>query len=60
MCQEKLSVGFYILEESSMSSQHGSKVFGVYSIQYIAGISKIKVNNTNVGIFCKKIVRWPT
>ena len=23
-------MGFYILEESSMSSQHGSKVFGVY------------------------------
>ena len=27
--EEKLSVGFYISEESSMSSQHDSKVFGV-------------------------------
>ena len=52
MCQEKLSVGFYISEESSMSSQHGSKA-SVWSI--MAGIFKIRVNNTNVGNFGKTI-----
>ena len=44
-------MGFYILEESSMSSQHGIKVFG----SIMAGICKVGVNNTNVGNFGKKI-----
>ena len=39
MCQEKLSVGFYLLEESSMSSQRGSKVLE-YNGRHIHNKSK--------------------
>ena len=50
MCEEKLSVGFYI---SGIFDVITARQQGVWSI--MAGIFKIRVNNTNVENFGKKI-----
>ena len=50
MCQEKLSVGFYISEIFDVITAWQQ---GVWSI--MAGIFKIRANNTNVGNFGKTI-----